>query len=464
MPHRKIRPHMRIALSLVSALVALSACSAKTPTVTAPAVRTAALASASMSSPTDAELATPARGQDFLAPFLRTATETRGLAPLFPVLGERVDRAGMLAVVRAHVDAEVPAEDIAREEIELALYGLIPPDYNYKEGFFKLLESELAGVYIPTDKKLYYSSDLGGGESETIVHELTHALQDQHFHLGDRMESLQHNDDAGFAMQVLAEGDATFTGIRTEITKRMGSSAPAIPVPQLRAMMDQGVASSMAKIDAPPAMKRMLAAPYIEGVSFVGALFEEGGWARVNEAWGRPPTSSHQALDVHRWAAQAAYLTLSPARAPAGFSVAHAGASGEYGVRALWEQWAPKEAAALAKLARGDIDALYTNSQSAHAVMSVVDTSSDVVNPKRSQKYEISANHQTLLAALFKQKGWSNDGLFHCLQRPSVGPFAITVAANHVRISAGPATKAQTGWSSTTTCNDVKKWHAAAAN
>lgn len=460
---------MRItATRAIAPLFLMAACSAKAPTVSTPASANGLGSAVATLSDAGAKVAPRAvTEQEFLAPFLQTATEARGLAPLLPVQGERVDRARMLAVVRAHVDAEVPEEDIVREEIELALYGLIPPDYKYKEGFFKLLESELAGVYIPTDKKLYYSSDLGDGERETIVHELTHALQDQHFHLGGRMKALKNNDDAGFALQVLAEGDATFTGLRTEITKRMGPNAPAIPVPQLRAMMEQGVAASMAKIDAPPAMKRMLAAPYIEGVSLVGALFEEGGWARVNEAWARPPASSHQALDVHRWATQDRYETAAVLPAPAGFKVVHSGASGEYGVRALWEQWAPTSASELASKTLGDVDALYINDAGDSAVMSRI----QFYPPRRPTPFDhlkkIAPMQSTFmlytrhLSPLFQQKGWSNEGAFHCLQRPGVGPFAVSILPSEVRVSAGPASKSAAGWSTTATCADAKKWHAA---
>lgn len=439
----------------------LAACGGKTaPSVpaSAPSVAPSAIAAAP-------HIPVAAKHEDFLAPFLETAAASRGLQPLLPIRGERVDRARMLAVVRAHVDEEVPAEDIAREEVELALYGLIPPDYLYKEGFFKLLESELAGVYIPTDKKLYYSSDLGGGESETIVHELTHALQDQHFHLGDRMKALKENDDAGFGMQVLAEGDATFTGLHAEIAKRLGPNAPAFPVAQLRTLMEQGVAESMRKVDAPPAMKRMLAAPYIEGVAFVGALYEEGGWDSVNQAWARPPANSRQALSVAAWKAQLPYSTLTPALPPQGFKQSHAAASGMYGVRALWEQWLPTQATILSETTTGDIDALYTDEKGSFAALSRIAFPAPNPLDKLKKRSGWTPNATVLysqaMAALRQQKGWESKGDFSCLERPGVGPFALTLRQNEVLVSAGPARKQGSMWSSAATCADAHNWHAA---
>ena len=45
-----------------------------------------------------------------------------------------------------------------------------------------------------------------------LAHELTHALQDQHFHLEHMMDAVKDNDDRDLALKALAEGDATLSG------------------------------------------------------------------------------------------------------------------------------------------------------------------------------------------------------------------------------------------------------------
>src|SRR5579871_1058263 len=45
-----------------------------------------------------------------------------------------------------------------------------------------------------------------------LAHELTHAMQDQNFEMGSRLEKISDNDDALLAFKSLIEGDATLAG------------------------------------------------------------------------------------------------------------------------------------------------------------------------------------------------------------------------------------------------------------
>lgn len=42
----------------------------------------------------------------------------------------------------------------------------------------------------------------------TVVHELVHALQDQHFDLGAQFDELDAEDEAAVALRAIVEGDA----------------------------------------------------------------------------------------------------------------------------------------------------------------------------------------------------------------------------------------------------------------
>ena len=44
------------------------------------------------------------------------------------------------------------------------------------------------------------------------VHELTHALQDQHFHIGERDLALRDDTDANLAYHAVIEGEASLVG------------------------------------------------------------------------------------------------------------------------------------------------------------------------------------------------------------------------------------------------------------
>src|SRR6202008_1744154 len=81
--------------------------------------------------------------------------------------------------------------------------------------FVKLLESQVGGLYVPSDKKLYVVSKEGGvGPLERFLysHEYTHALQDQNFDLqAFQPDSLHDQSDRQLARQALVEGDAYVT-------------------------------------------------------------------------------------------------------------------------------------------------------------------------------------------------------------------------------------------------------------
>ena len=99
-----------------------------------------------------------------------------------------LDRAALIDSVKQHVAREVP-RDVIHDQGELLVgFGMVPPDFDYEEGAFKLLESQLAGFYEPHDKRMYLASDLQDRVADaTLAHELVHALQDQYYDLSARL-------------------------------------------------------------------------------------------------------------------------------------------------------------------------------------------------------------------------------------------------------------------------------------
>ncbi|MBI1830617.1 MAG: hypothetical protein HYR84_04110 [Planctomycetes bacterium] len=74
------------------------------------------------------------------------------------------------------------------------------------------------GFYDIKEKTLYLYDDIAGNyERGVLVHEMVHALQDQHFGLA-KLHQETFGTDAELAMAALIEGDATFTMI--EVLKK----------------------------------------------------------------------------------------------------------------------------------------------------------------------------------------------------------------------------------------------------
>src|SRR3954447_20830843 len=76
--------------------------------------------------------------------------------------------------------------------------------------------ADVGGVYVPHDKRIYLVRDAVAKSpklAETVLaHELTHALEDQHFH--DFARDGRPFADSASALQALLEGSATLTELR----------------------------------------------------------------------------------------------------------------------------------------------------------------------------------------------------------------------------------------------------------
>lgn len=141
----------------------------------------------------------------------------------------------------------------------------------------------LQGYYVPRDKTLYLYDDLAGNyEKGVLIHEMVHALQDQHFDLEKLQVSLHKenpDDDRALALAALVEGDATFT--MAEVLKKEH--------PKVMGMFD---------VPLEKAKNLRTAFLYAQGARYVKALKEKGGWASVNAAYQFPPRSTVSILNL----------------------------------------------------------------------------------------------------------------------------------------------------------------------
>ena len=133
---------------------------------------------------------------------------------------------------------------------------------------------EKQGYYSPAVKTLFLYDDIKGSyQLGVLIHEMVHALQDQHFNLSKLQEELhkeKYGSDADLALAALIEGDATFTMI--EVMKKEN--------PKVTAMLEMPLAE---------AKNPQNAFLYGQGARYVKALKDKGGWTTVNFAYKFPP-------------------------------------------------------------------------------------------------------------------------------------------------------------------------------
>jgi len=127
-----------------------------------------------------------------------------------------------------------------------------------------------------------------------MAHELTHALQDQHFNLR-RFEHWPKGDsDAELAAHALIEGDATLA------MALYIANNPLRPLAFLKSLGSTRLPSE--ELDkAPRALRETLLFPYQDGEKWVFILYKQGGWDRVSKAFTELPQSTEQILHPEKY-------------------------------------------------------------------------------------------------------------------------------------------------------------------
>jgi hypothetical protein len=193
---------------------------------------------------------------------------------------------------------EYPEEQADLDARALALLGAIPEGYDLRAELMALAEEQVIGLYDPRTEELVVRADAGEdpGPEEvlTLAHELGHALADQTLGLPDLERLLEEDPEAAAATQALIEGDAmVITHLYASIGLRLTDHLSLLG----RAAQPSGLEG------VPPFIVRSMGFPYVEGAAFVCALYREGGWETVDEAYAEPPSTTAHILFPERYLA-----------------------------------------------------------------------------------------------------------------------------------------------------------------
>jgi hypothetical protein len=135
-------------------------------------------------------------------------------------------------------------------------------------------------------------------------HELTHALQDQHFNLRRFSDWPKGDSDAELAAHALVEGDATL--VMTFYVMRDLKRVAAM----MKSMNASGSASE--KIErAPRVLRESLLFPYKQGMEWASQVYRRGGWPLISEAFKNLPQSTEQILHAEKYFAREAPVKIN---------------------------------------------------------------------------------------------------------------------------------------------------------
>src|ERR1051326_7797213 len=229
------------------------------------------------------------------AAVLKETSELRELPILKSVKSGAQSRAEIERMIIRNLDDETTPAEMHAAEMTLKAFGLAPQDFAYRPFLVKLLTEQVAGYYDPKAQQFYLADWIElEGQKPVMAHELTHALQDQHFNL-KRFENWPKGDsDAELAAHALIEGDATLA-----MTLYMAKN-PLVALAFIRSLGAQEAASEQFK-QAPRALRESLLFPYEEGSNWATALYKRGGWEMVSQAFTKLPQSSEQILHAEKY-------------------------------------------------------------------------------------------------------------------------------------------------------------------
>ena len=251
---------------------------------------------------------TPARNAAIVsttAAVLKETSELRELAILREVKSGAQSRHDIQQMIVKNLDADTTPAEMHAAEMLLKAFGLAPKDFAYRSFLIKLLTEQVAGYYDPKAQQFYLADWIElEGQKPVMAHELTHALQDQHFNL-KRFEKWPKGDsDAELAAHALIEGDATLA-----MTIYMANN-PLIALAFMRTLGSQEAATEQFK-QAPRAVRESLLFPYEEGSQWATQLYKRGGWELVSQAFAKLPQSSEQILHAEKYFAYEAPQKLT---------------------------------------------------------------------------------------------------------------------------------------------------------
>ena len=147
-----------------------------------------------------------------------------------PSSSKTITRAELPKVLRAQMEKSLP---YSPDDYALVLRALQLVDGGKTDlvgSMLALYESQVLAFYDPLTHTYFAidklpSAAAGMGDSDmlresVVIHELTHALQDQRFRAGARDLALQKDTDGGLALHALLEGEATLVMLDYVLDKR----------------------------------------------------------------------------------------------------------------------------------------------------------------------------------------------------------------------------------------------------
>ena len=217
------------------------------------------------------------------------------------------------AITKAELERDVAKKRLVADGYAAAMIGLVPPHFDLKAAVLQRTRTSVGGFYSDELKEIVliqrqsdatpaldgaaipFSSQTDSFGGNRLAHELTHALQDQHFDLEGKEANLKDNGDELFAFDSVVEGDATLVGIAYShggiMDDALADRAVSLTRVEMRSMLARDRAEGQ-----PDALSLPGILTYVDGVAFVAEAWRRGGWKAVDALYQDLPLSSQQIM------------------------------------------------------------------------------------------------------------------------------------------------------------------------
>ena len=235
---------------------------------------------------------------------MKTASELRGLNPKRKVPCRAHEKNKIKQYVVKAIKTETPEARIRGEGLLFAALGIIPSDFDYEKELVDLYTSQIGGYYDPKKGQYVMAAWIPASLQYPVsVHELVHALQDQHFDLETFMDIKTMSSDELMARSALVEGDAT--AVMVDYSLRAAGGGTVFDQQDVSLFIAQNVVGTQLLATSSPTGRTLMTLmifPYSSGLRFAHELIRESrSYDALNKAFLNPPRSTEEILHPEKY-------------------------------------------------------------------------------------------------------------------------------------------------------------------
>lgn len=226
---------------------------------------------------------------------LQQMSEITGLQLETPLKKSLRSREEIRAYVLRQMNEDETPEERYADAKSAEAFGLLPKAFDLDSFMVELLTEQIAGLYDPKAHEFYIADWIPLRDQRMVMaHELTHALEDQHFQIEAWLKAAKPNGDAELAREAVLEGSA-MAAMVDYLLQGTGQSLQNLPAFDPSAFIgDLGSSPTLQK--APQFIKDGLIFPYFGGMTFTAAILKPRGWSALPSVFSNPPLSTQQIM------------------------------------------------------------------------------------------------------------------------------------------------------------------------